>query len=160
MNHYISNLTWMVWVVECWSASSPASSWSYFSLPTRCWPSFSWCSCDQWETPCLQEGHGWKSGCLFSLGSWECEDRHSSFHAIPCWGALWRLNASTSRRQTVSLNRLALESICGWEFVLTKYVGFDSQWEVRVISEDVNSFGDRDVLKVLTIDFHDLREYR
>lgn len=42
--------------------------------------------------------------------------------------------------------------------MLTKYVGFDGQWEVCVISEDVNSFGDRDVLKVLTIDLHDLRE--
>lgn len=27
-----------------------------------------------------------------------------------------------------------------------------------VISEDVNSFGDGDVVKVLTIDLHDLRE--
>lgn len=42
--------------------------------------------------------------------------------------------------------------------LLTKYVGFDSQREVCVISKDVNSFGDGDVLKVLTIDFHDLKQ--
>lgn len=56
------------------------------------------------------------------------------------------------------LNRLARKNKRCCEAVLTKYVGFDGQWEVRVISEDVNSFGDRDVLKVLTIDLHDLRE--
>lgn len=28
---------------------------------------------------------------------------------------------------------------------------------MRVISKDVNSFGDGDVLKVLTIDLHDLK---
>lgn len=56
------------------------------------------------------------------------------------------------------LNRLAQESTWCCEVVLTKYVGFDGQREVRVISEDVNSFGDRDVVKVLTIDLHDLRE--
>lgn len=44
--------------------------------------------------------------------------------------------------------------------LLTKYVGFDSEREVRVISEDVNSFGDGDVLKVLTIDLHDLKQDR
>lgn len=101
-NCYFSSLTWMAWAVECWSGSSPASSWSYFCPLTRCWPSFSWCSCGQWGTPCLQEGQGWKSGCLFSPGSWECEDRRSSFHASPCWGALWRLEARESRAQRVS----------------------------------------------------------
>lgn len=55
------------------------------------------------------------------------------------------------------LNRLARESKRCCEVVLTKYVGFDGQREVRVISEDVNCFGDWDVLKVLTIDLHDLR---
>lgn len=44
--------------------------------------------------------------------------------------------------------------------LLTKYVGFDGQREVRVISKDVNSFGDGDVLKVLTIDLHDLKQDR
>lgn len=29
---------------------------------------------------------------------------------------------------------------------------------MRVVSEDVNSFGDRDVLKVLTVHLHDLGE--
>lgn len=42
--------------------------------------------------------------------------------------------------------------------LLTKYVGFDGQREVCVISKDVDSFGDGDVLKVLTIDFHDLKQ--
>lgn len=42
--------------------------------------------------------------------------------------------------------------------LLTEYVGFDSQREVCVISKDVDSFGDGDVLKVLTIDFHDLKQ--
>lgn len=42
--------------------------------------------------------------------------------------------------------------------MLTKYVGFNGQGEVRVISEDVNSFGDGDVVKVLAIDLHDLRQ--
>ena len=41
---------------------------------------------------------------------------------------------------------------------LTKYVGFDGEGEVRVISQDINSFGEGDVLKVLTIDFHDLTQ--
>lgn len=43
---------------------------------------------------------------------------------------------------------------------LTKYVGFDGEREVCVISEDVNSFGDGDVLKVLTVDLHDLKHDR
>lgn len=44
--------------------------------------------------------------------------------------------------------------------LLTKYVGFDGEREVCVISEDVNSFRDGDVLKVLTIDLHDLKQHR
>lgn len=56
------------------------------------------------------------------------------------------------------LNPLARESKQRCEDVLTKYVGFNGQGEVRVISEDVNSFGDGDVVKVLAIDLHDLRQ--
>lgn len=56
------------------------------------------------------------------------------------------------------LNPLARENKWSCEDLLTKYVGFDGQWEVRVISEDVNSFGDGDVLKVLAVDLHDLRQ--
>lgn len=44
--------------------------------------------------------------------------------------------------------------------LLTKYVGFDGEREVCVISQDVNSFGDGDVLKVLTVDLHDLKQDR
>lgn len=44
--------------------------------------------------------------------------------------------------------------------LLTKYVGFDGQREVRVVSEDVDSFGDGDVFKVLAIDLHDLKHDR
>lgn len=43
---------------------------------------------------------------------------------------------------------------------LTKYVGFDGEGEVRVISQDVNSFGEGDVLKVLSVDLHDLKQDR
>lgn len=56
------------------------------------------------------------------------------------------------------LNPLARESKRRCEDGLTKYVGFNGQREVRVISEDVNSFGDGDVVKVLAIDLHDLRQ--
>lgn len=90
---FITALTWTVWVVECWSVSSPASSWSCFALLTQCWPSVSWCSCGLWGTPCLQEGQGWRNDCLFSPGSWEYEGHRSSFRAWSCWGALWRLDA-------------------------------------------------------------------
>lgn len=83
--------TWTVWAAGCWSASSPASSWSCCVLLTPCWPSSSWWSCGLWGTPCLQGGQGWRSDSLFSPGSWECEVRHFSSRAQSCWGALWRL---------------------------------------------------------------------
>lgn len=44
--------------------------------------------------------------------------------------------------------------------VLTKDVGFNCEGEVCVISQDVCSFGEGDVLKVLTIDLHDLKQDR
>lgn len=44
--------------------------------------------------------------------------------------------------------------------VPTKDVGFNCEGEVRVISQDVCSFGEGDVLKVLTIDLHDLKQDR
>lgn len=65
---------------------------------------------------------------------------------------------------------LLLEWICavhravGWgdtsATLLTEYVGFDGQREVRVVSQDVDRFGDGDVLKVLAIDLHDLKRNR
>ena len=43
---------------------------------------------------------------------------------------------------------------------LTKYVGLSREREVSVVSQDVNSFGEGDVLEVLTIDLHDLKQGR
>lgn len=40
--------------------------------------------------------------------------------------------------------------------LLTKYVGLGCEGQVRVVSQDVHRFGEGDVLKVLTVDLHDL----
>lgn len=42
--------------------------------------------------------------------------------------------------------------------LLTEDVGFDSEGEVRVVPQDVHSLGDGDVLQVLPVDFHYLKQ--
>lgn len=42
--------------------------------------------------------------------------------------------------------------------LLTEDVGFDSEGEVRVVPQDVHGLGDGDVLQVLPIDLHDLKQ--
>lgn len=68
----------------------------------------------------------------------------------------WRADLSSSK--LMSTDNWNVLSVNKSLTLLTEYVGFDSQREVCVISKDVDSFGDGDVLKVLTIDFHDLKQ--
>lgn len=42
--------------------------------------------------------------------------------------------------------------------LLTEDVGFDSEGEVRVVPQDVHGLGYGDVLQVLPVDFHDLKQ--
>lgn len=64
----------------------------------------------------------------------------------------------SSPSKLMSTNKWIVRCVYKSLSLLTKYVGFDGQREVCVISKDVNSFGDGDVLKVLTIDLHDLKQ--
>lgn len=114
----------------------------------------------------------WSVGNSISPGRSGMEKRLPFFSWIlGMWGPPFFFSCNTLLRRSLKtkckdkkkteghrLNRLAQESKWCYEVVLTKYVGFNGQWEVCVISEDVNSFGDWDVLKVLTIDLHDLRD--
>lgn len=55
--------------------------------------------------------------------------------------------------QKMSKSNLPYARLCA----LTEDVGFDGEGEVRVVSQDVDGFAEGNILKVLTVDLHDLK---